>query len=283
VGALEVFVSGAGNGPDIGLVERIAWADVAISAAGTTAYELACAGVPTVAGIVANNQLPVAAGLARAGAARGFDARSAGAGERLAAEVAALASPEERARLSVAGPDTVDGYGAARARDALLAAFSGDRLPRVLRYRPARAPDAPQLLAWRNEPDVRAASRNTGIIEPDEHARWLARVLADRDRVLWIAEEDDYPIGSLRFDRQDATAEISVMIAGERRGAGVGAQAIREATELFLAAHPDVRTVMAEILSGNAGSMRAFERGGYRLRPGATGPMRVLEATPLLG
>jgi RimJ/RimL family protein N-acetyltransferase len=104
-------------------------------------------------------------------------------------------------------------------------------------------------------------------------------VLLNRDPVLWIAVENGRPVGSLRFDRRDdATAEISVSIAAERRGKGAGAQAIREATELFLAAHPEVRATVAEVRSENAGSIRAFERGGYRLRPGAAGPMHVLEA-----
>lgn len=280
LGDPEVFVSGLEPGRDVGLLERIEWADVAISAAGGTAYELACAGVPTVVVVVADNQAAVGEGLARAGAARALDARSADAGELLHAEVAALASAEERARLAIAGPETVDGHGAARARDALLAAFAGDELPRVLRYRPARSADARQLLAWRNDPEVRGASRSTEAIDATTHERWLKAALSRRDLALWIAVENEQPVGSLRFDRREAaTAEISVSIAAERRGQGVGVQAIREATELYLAAHPEVRSVLAEIRPENSGSIQAFERGGYRARPSSSGPLRVLEAT----
>jgi len=273
-----VFVAGSGRSPDVGLIEHIGWADVAISAAGSTAYELLCAGVPTVAVALADNQAPVANGLAEAGVARCLHARGGELAERLAGEVGMLASPEERARLATRGPATVDGHGAARARDALLAAFAGRALPRVLRYRPAQGADAARLLAWRNDPEVRAASRHQEPIDPAEHREWLAQTLSDSDRVLWIAEHEGEPVGSLRLDRRRDEAEISVSIAAERRGAGLATQAIREASELFLAAHPDVCRVTAEVRPENAASLRAFERAGYSLAPGAVRGMRVLEA-----
>ncbi|MGI8633093.1 MAG: GNAT family N-acetyltransferase [Solirubrobacterales bacterium] len=277
LGELEVFISGSGAVPDVGLVERINWADVAISAAGTTAYELACAGVPTVAAAIVDNQQVVAGGLQRAGAVRRFDARPGDFRRRLVAELAALASAAERERLAIRGPEVVDGHGAARARDALLCAFAGRRLPRVLRYRPARAEDAAQLLAWRTDPHVRAASRNSGEIDSSEHLRWLDGVLSDLDRVLLIAQREGEPVGSLRFDRAEGRAEISVSIAAEHRGDGLGTQAIREASELFLAANPGVRAVVAHVRAENTGSMRAFERAGYRVTPDTVGGMRVLE------
>ena len=49
----------AAGGPDeVGLVERARWADVAVTAAGLTPYELACAGVP--AAILAGGRQPAA-------------------------------------------------------------------------------------------------------------------------------------------------------------------------------------------------------------------------------
>ena len=90
-------------------------------------------------------------------------------------------------------PATIDGYGAFRTRDGLLAALRGDPIPAVLRYRPATAADERLLLAWRNDPATRAASRRTEVVDAAAHARWLADVLTDPERVLLVAERAGEP------------------------------------------------------------------------------------------
>jgi RimJ/RimL family protein N-acetyltransferase len=54
-----------------------------------------------------------------------------------------------------------------------------------------------------------------------------------------------------------------VTVAPEQRGRGVGVQAIRESTELELAARPELARVVALVKAENAASQRAFERAGY--------------------
>jgi RimJ/RimL family protein N-acetyltransferase len=119
------------------------------------------------------------------------------------------------------------------------------------------------LLGWRNEPDVRAASRATDPVTAEEHARWLSATLADPDRLLFVVEEDGDPAGTVRIDRKGKQAEISVTVTGNRRSAGVGSQAVREVGELVLAALPETEEILAEIRLANTGSRRAFERAGY--------------------
>lgn len=258
--ALEVFVAAPGTPPFAdsrlswaavagGLQERIAWADVAVSAAGSTPYDLACAGVPAALRPVADNQEPVARGFLAAGLA--------------VADPAALLDPVCRAGLAAAGPARIDGYGAFRARDALAAAFAGRPAPRPLAYRPATDGDAELLLAWRNDPVVREQSRTSDPIEPAGHARWLEGVLSDPARTLLIVEREGRPAGTLRFDRAGDEAEISVTIDGSARGEGLGTQAIAEATELEFAARPGLVRVVAEVQSRNLSSLSAFERAGF--------------------
>jgi UDP-2,4-diacetamido-2,4,6-trideoxy-beta-L-altropyranose hydrolase len=94
-------------------------ADAAVSAAGSTTWELFCLGVPSVLLEVAPNQRLVAITAARAGAA--FVASSvAGLGEALAQ----LARPDVRARVSAQALATVDGCGATRVTQELLRADS---------------------------------------------------------------------------------------------------------------------------------------------------------------
>jgi spore coat polysaccharide biosynthesis predicted glycosyltransferase SpsG/RimJ/RimL family protein N-acetyltransferase len=224
-----------------GLAGELAACDLLVCGAGVTAYEAACAGVPAVLVVLAGNQRRVGDAFAAAGL------------------FAVLDGPPSRDD----GPALVDGYGAARVRDALLALANGASGPAVQRYRPARAADADLLLAWRNDAAVRAVSHTTHEVAPAEHAAWLARVLADPDRTLLVVERDGAPVGTVRFDRQGHEATLSVTIAPEQRGRGVGVQAIRESTELELAARPELARVVALVKAENTASQRAFERAGY--------------------
>jgi spore coat polysaccharide biosynthesis predicted glycosyltransferase SpsG len=99
------------------LLDVIGDIDVAVSAAGLTASELACAGVPSVLVPAASNQLRVTAGFGAAGAALIVEPDAPESS--LAIAVARLADPKVRADLADAGPALVDGHGAARVAAAL--------------------------------------------------------------------------------------------------------------------------------------------------------------------
>jgi len=278
VGGLEIFVAAVEPlpatlaGADLqtgavrGLRERIAWADVALAAGGTTAYDLACAGVPAVLAVLADNQRLIVRTLGRAGVA--VPSCGEPAASAFAAPVRRLAEPDSRAGLASAGPRLVDGYGAFRARDALVAAFSGRAIPPILRYRPVTMADADRLLSWRNEQSVRRWSRSTAVIRCQDHLRWLWRTLADRRRwTLLMAQRGAEPLGVVRFERIGAAAEISVTVDPAARGAGNGTRMIREASELLLAAFPEVCGVTAEVHDGNVRSLAAFARAGFSESP----------------
>ncbi len=90
--------------------------DLAISAAGSTVWELLWAGVPLVAIPIAENQVPIASHLAEVGAAEHLpvtmpDFRTA----LLETAVALINNPDRRAQMAVNGRDLVDGLGAQRA------------------------------------------------------------------------------------------------------------------------------------------------------------------------
>lgn len=249
--------------PAVGLVDVVGAIDVALSGAGLTPYELACAGVPSVIVAIVENQAPVAAGLSRAGAVIAVSATAGLDSKELAAALERLREPELRAALTAAGPAVVDGYGAARARDALTATFAGRPPSRVLRYRPVTAADADLLLQWRNDRETLAASRAQQPVSAREHADWVSLVIADRARSLFVVEDDTGPAATLRFDGGTAEAEISVTVAPERRGEGIASRILREGSELHLAAHLSVETVVAELRPDNKRSIAACERAGF--------------------
>jgi RimJ/RimL family protein N-acetyltransferase len=226
---------------------------------------MACGGLPAALVPVAPEQERVARTFAAAGVAiTGADV------EEL---IERLADPGVRDGLARRGPAVIDGYGAFRVRDALRAILGGGSPPEPVRYRPATAEDSGVLRDWRNDPEARAASRTIHEIEIGEHERWLAGVLADPRRPLFVAETADGPAGSVRFDIEGDEAEISIVVAPERRSGGLGTRIVGEASELMLAAFPALRRVRAEIGEGNERSIGAFRRAGF----GAAGD----DASPL--
>jgi UDP-2,4-diacetamido-2,4,6-trideoxy-beta-L-altropyranose hydrolase len=96
--------------------KQLRWCDSALSAGGQTLYDLAHAGVPTVAFSTAANQKGNVEGLARAGALLSAGSSSAKQFPRkLAAQLkrTALSAPLRR-RLSTCGQNLIDGKGATR-------------------------------------------------------------------------------------------------------------------------------------------------------------------------
>ena len=122
---LEVqLIAGAGNphvdalarAPGVELVvdahdmpARMAWADLAVTAAGSTSWELARTGTPQLAIAIADNQRPVIHGLTEAGLAIDL-----GVGDVAGAVEALARDRPRREAMSARGRELVDGRGALR-------------------------------------------------------------------------------------------------------------------------------------------------------------------------
>jgi UDP-2,4-diacetamido-2,4,6-trideoxy-beta-L-altropyranose hydrolase len=101
----------------------LAWSDLAVTAAGSTCWELAFFGVPMVALAVAENQRAIAGSLAAAGAASDLGWHESVDEEKLAGAVGGLLGDvAARQRMSEAGRALVDGCGADRVVECLGAA-----------------------------------------------------------------------------------------------------------------------------------------------------------------
>lgn len=127
-----------------------------------------------------------------------------------------------------------------------------------LRLRPATVADAALLLEWRNDEATRQASHNTGVVTPEDHARWLDALLRDPSRRLFIAEVNGDPVGSVRADRDPdgACHELSWTVAPAARGRGMGVRMV----QLLLAEVSG--PVRAEVKPGNQASVRIAEAAG---------------------
>jgi len=92
----------------------------------------------------------------------------------------------------------------------------------VVTLRPAVLGDRLVLWRWRNDPETRQASADEREIPVDTHTRWFEETLERSDRKLFIVSVNGVDAGMVRLDIQDQDAAVSVNIAPEWRGCGVG-------------------------------------------------------------
>ncbi|MGH2829375.1 MAG: GNAT family N-acetyltransferase [Actinomycetota bacterium] len=127
-----------------------------------------------------------------------------------------------------------------------------------MRLQRATAADSKGVFAWANDPVTRANSASTDPIPWESHSEWFAAKLADPNCSIFIVSDGDEPVGVVRFDVAGDEAEISVNLAPEARGRGIGSLAIRVAC----AEVPD-ETVVAYIREENTASQKAFAAAGF--------------------
>lgn len=235
---------------------RMARADVAWAAAGSTSYELACVGTPAVLMAVASNQEPVGERMAAVGAARYLGrSEDVEASAAAAAVLDLLDDAAARASLSDAGRRLVDGRGADRVVVRLRASS--------IRLRDATPADSETLLVWANDPDVRRNSLSPETIAPEVHAMWFADRLADDGCTILIAADDDGPVGQIRFDRTALDAfDIDYSVVAARRGAGLGAVLLAAGRDELRRRSPKA-VASGVVLAHNVASARSFDLAGF--------------------
>lgn len=242
--------------PDVSVASVLADADLAIGAGGTSAWERCCLGLPTVVLVAADNQRANAEALQGLGAAVVVPRPDSG---MLADALAALLDDGHALALMAArAAQLCDGYGTRRT----LLALDQPRLAHgvTLSVRPVCSDDEALLLDWRRDAGTRAHARNPHPPSAGEHHNWLDANLADPLCLLHLLLIGDEPVGVLRLDwRADLDGwEVSLTVAPDRRGRGVGVAALACADRLA-----GSEKQWAFIKRDNAASLRTFARAGY--------------------
>jgi UDP-2,4-diacetamido-2,4,6-trideoxy-beta-L-altropyranose hydrolase len=128
--------------------------------------------------------------------------------------------------------------------------------------RPAGAADSPSIWRWRNDPDTRAASFDSAEIPWDQHERWFSGSLGRADRKVYIVEARTHPAGVTRLDIVESEAAVSINLAPEWRGLGLGPVALGALADLAYGAL-GLRTLRAFVKADNLASLSAFARAGF--------------------
>ncbi|MDD4136280.1 MAG: UDP-2,4-diacetamido-2,4,6-trideoxy-beta-L-altropyranose hydrolase [Methanoregula sp.] len=239
--------------------ELMAWADCAISAGGSTCWELLYMGVPSIVIPIAENQEPVARELRALQIALVPDKHTLNDPGKFAGTIAGfLQSKEVRRGLAQRMARYIDGHGPARAIDAIHEEH--------IALRRAAISDCRMIWQWINDPPVRAVSFSPGPISLERHREWFSSALVNPDLVYYIAvDREGTPFGQARFLVESGEATISMLVGPGHRGKSLGSALIRDATETFFR-ETGIGTVKAFIKTGNEVSRKAFARAGYTSR-----------------
>jgi UDP-2,4-diacetamido-2,4,6-trideoxy-beta-L-altropyranose hydrolase len=241
------------------MARLMADADVAISAAGSTCWELCLLGLPALLVDVALNQAALARELNRRGCAIHLGSSRDVSAEKIAEGLRRIIQSQDvRQSLSRASRELVDGDGARRVVSSLSAR------PSVF-LRRATADDSQLLWEWANDPAVRSASFSTFPIPWETHAAWFVEKLSQEKCLILIAEDEEgSPVGQIRFDgRPDGDCEVDVSIAPAKRGKGLAAVLIRNGAQSVLNERRWLQ-VHAFVKPENYASRRAFESAEFR-------------------
>ena len=239
------------------MTELMAWADVAIAAGGSTSWELALMGLPSLLVILADNQSSIVCEMSKAGAAINL-----GYAEKLtSADIThkintILNESKTRSLLCTNAKALIDGFGASRVCDRV---FQSDIV-----LRPVIQEDCKRIWDWSNDPSVRLRSFSKSFIAWEEHVKWFTkRIEAPFFYVALL--HDGTPIGQVRVDISGSEAVISVMIESNYRNQGYGEKTIARAChEVFHNSFSGIKEIHAHVEESNTASFRAFKKAGFR-------------------
>ncbi|WP_029032967.1 GNAT family N-acetyltransferase [Salinimicrobium terrae] len=129
----------------------------------------------------------------------------------------------------------------------------------ILNIRKATEEDCSLLFKWVNNEDVRKNVLNPERINWTKHESWFRKKIDDPNSVIYILEKDNYPIGQVRYDRNEEDFwDIDFFIDPNFRSLGFGKKII----ELTLG--EITGSVRALVKKDNVVSRKVFEKLGFQ-------------------
>ncbi len=238
------------------LADVLSRADLAIGAAGVSAYERACVGLPTLMVELAENQRANCEAFAQAGAAIALGQAKALTLDRV---VQALDKLDEAAcaQMRQAALRVCDGRGVKRAVLTLLPS-AATRFGQSVRLRLIEAADEALIYGWQSTPGIRRFCRHPQVPTVQEHRRWMEARLIESGAMTLVVVCEGEAAGLLRLSRLEAGCEISLLIAPHAQKKGIASVAITLARTLVPTA-----TLCAQIDPANTVSTGLFEKLGF--------------------
>ncbi|WP_082718148.1 UDP-2,4-diacetamido-2,4,6-trideoxy-beta-L-altropyranose hydrolase [Hydrogenibacillus schlegelii] len=235
----------------------MAASDIAITAGGTTVWELAFMGIPMLVMATQENQLMVSQAVHEAGIGY-YLCEHTTISDAFIKKIIhkIMRSPLLRLEMGMKGRKLIDGYGVER-----IAAVLQNR---SFFIRNVHWNDAVLLWKWANDRSIRSSSLNPEPVSWENHIEWFNSKMADRNYIMWmVMNQQDQPMGLVRFNIVGSEAVISVLLDPKYQGRGLGPQIIQYASRLLIT-KKRVDCIHAYIKPDNEKSNRAFKKAGYK-------------------
>lgn len=232
--------------------------DLAIGAGGSSALERCCVGLPSIIIPITDNQIAGAKALAASGGAM-LASVDPSASINLKNVITQFLKGEVLQSSSIACASITDGSGT----KTLAALMLDETAPRL---RPMRESDLDQVLAWRNNAEIRRCMIHSDEISSDTHAEWFQRHRDNPDRALLIAEVKGHPFGFVQFTgiQTRRSPEWGFYVApGAPKGSGnlLGKLALEHAFGSL-----GLQCITGRSLPENEASIRFHKKFGFRLQ-----------------
>ncbi|MAQ88969.1 MAG: UDP-2,4-diacetamido-2,4,6-trideoxy-beta-L-altropyranose hydrolase [Rhodopirellula sp.] len=247
------------------LAGLICRADLAIGSSGSTSWERACLGLPSLVVTCADNQVPIAESMNDEGLIHYLGPAETVTVNILKEAIKKSVLAFSHGSLPDSGRWLTDGWGTLRVSTFLL----GPQLP--LSLRPATINDEALILRWSNDPQVRSLSLSTDLISSSDHHDWFISSLKNPNRLLFIAiDPTGCPLGQMRFDRvkvSHTSSNYHVLISFSldrcARGFGLASDFVIHGLEALQSKWGSSLQVIAEVLEENLPSQATFARVGF--------------------
>ncbi|MEH6822370.1 MAG: UDP-2,4-diacetamido-2,4,6-trideoxy-beta-L-altropyranose hydrolase [Motiliproteus sp.] len=230
--------------------------DLAIGAAGSTSWERAAVGLPSLLVVTASNQALVAESMMNAGAVVAVKLAELQDSQNIGSAITELMT--NYIDRVVINSGICDGRGASRI--ASLMRSSQSEYHHGTWLRDALLDDCELVYRWQKQPGVRRFARNPEVPVWREHQVWYAKKIQSEASVFKIIMSADTPVGVVRLDSCTSLQghEVSVYIATEHCGHGFASNALSLTRDLY----PDIK-IIATVLADNQASHALFRKSGY--------------------
>jgi len=243
--------------------ELMAWADIAISSAGSTCWELAFAGTSSLVITIADNQKEVGEGLEKMGMIKylGYYKNLSSAEFKKELELF-IKNHNERRNVAQRLQGLVDGRSMERIIEIIdfIKSKSYFIEPKI---RQADYDDVEHIWRIANDPRVRSNSFNSDPIPWNEHVHWFNEKLKSPFNVYWVLDIGGIIGAQVRFEKiRSETAEVHFSVLPPFRGKNIASRMINH-TFSESCKRLSTSKIKGILFVENARALKVFEKSSF--------------------
>ncbi|WP_406611100.1 UDP-2,4-diacetamido-2,4,6-trideoxy-beta-L-altropyranose hydrolase [Agarivorans sp. JK6] len=228
-------------------------ADIAIGAAGGSAWERCYLGLPTICFCMAENQRDNTAAMDAQAVAVVIPELT-----QQQLDQALVTVDKHYQNLSAAAQALIDGHGTERIVFAALT--TSNSMGRAVKLQRAVHGDAEQLYQWQSLPQTRQYANSPEAPLWPEHLSWFEQALDNSDEYIFLAKSGKTALGSVRLTRQsNQSMLISIYCAPAYYRQGNAYAMLRLIRKCF----PTVK-LEAQVKENNYASQNLFKKSGFQ-------------------